>query len=158
MRFFDRNAVRAAGIELAERARAFAPEAVLCILTGGAEVGQAIAGALAVPAYGLDLSYPWSRLIARAPPPMRLCLWPLKEITYRTGRPRLADGSAAALPRVERAILVDDSASSGRTLRAAIEVLESRGLPRAALFVAAIRCGRGAKSLVDAYVTDRVIW
>jgi hypoxanthine phosphoribosyltransferase len=150
--------VRAAGLELAERARAFEPEAVISILTGGAEVGQAIADALGVPAYGLDLSYRWSRLLARAPTPLRLGLWPLKELAYRTGRPHLEDGPGDALPRLGHAVLVDDSASSGRTLRAAIEVLERRGLPRGSLFVAVVRCGKRAMHLVDASVTDSILW
>lgn len=158
MRISGHDTARAAGLELAERARAFEPEAVISILTGGAEVGRAIADALGVPVYGLDLSYRWSRLLARARAPLRMGLWPLKELAYRTGRPRLADGSIDALPRLGRAVLADDSASSGRTLRAAIEVLERRGLPRGSLFIAVIRCGRAAMRLVDASVTERILW
>jgi len=158
MRISGHDTARAAALELASRARGFDPQAVLSILTGGAEVGGAIAEALGVPAYGLDLSYPWSRLAARVPAPLRLGLWPLKELAYRIGGPRLAGGSIDRLPRLERAVLADDSASSGRTLRVAIEALERRGLPRGTLFVAVIRCGRGAEHLVDAHVTGHAVW
>jgi hypoxanthine phosphoribosyltransferase len=158
VRISGHEAARAAGVELAERARTFAPEAVLCVLTGGAEVGSAIAEALGVPMYGIDLRYRWSRLAAGAPAALRPGLWPLKELAYRIGRPRVAGESIDALPRLERAVLVDDSASSGRTLRAAMEALERRGLGRGSLFVAAIRCGPRAKGLVDAWITDRAIW
>lgn len=158
MRLSGPDAVRAAGLELASRARAFAPDVVLCILEGGAEVGRELGGALGVPTFGLDLSYRWSRLLSRAPAPLRLGLWPLKEIAYRITRPRLGDGALDGLPQGVRAVLVDDTASTGRTLRAALEALEPRGLPRASLFVAVIRCGDGAKPLVDAYVTDEPFW
>jgi hypoxanthine phosphoribosyltransferase len=152
------DTVRAAGRELAARARAFSPDVVLCVLEGGAAVGREVGLALGVPTLGLDLSYGWSRLLSRAPAPLRLALWPLKEIAYRISGPRLGAGAVDALPRGGRAVLVDDTASSGRTLRAAFEALEPRGLPRAALFVAVIRCGARAKPLVDAYVTDDRLW
>ena len=158
MRISGPDTVRAAGLELASRARAFSPDLVLCVLEGGAEVGREVGGALGVPVFGLDLRYRWSRLLSRVPAPLRLGLWPLKEIAYRISGPRLGEGAVDALPRGGRAVLVDDSASSGRTLRAALEALEPLGLPRASLFVAVIRCGAGAKPLVDAYVTDARIW
>jgi len=158
VRISGREAARSAALELAERARAFSPDVVLCILSGGAEVGRAIGEALGVPVLGLDLRYAPSRLLSRAPALLRLGLWPLKELGYRMSGPRLAAGALDGLPHGGRAVLADDTASSGRTLRAAFEALEPRGLPRPALFVAVIRCGNRARHLVDAYVTDRAIW
>ena len=158
MRISGQDRARAAGIELASRAGPFEPEAVLGILEGGAEVARAMAEALGVPMYGLDLSYGWSRRLARLPAPLRLGLWPLKELSYRSSVPRLADGSIEHLPHLGRAVLVDDSASSGRTLETAIEALGRRGLARSSLFVAAIRCGRLSQRLVDAWITDRALW
>jgi len=158
VRISGREAAQAAALELAERARAFEPDVVLSVLSGGEEVGRAIGEALGVPALGLDLRYPPSRLLSRAPALLRLGLWPLKELGYRMSRPRLAAGALEALPRSGRAVLADDTASSGRTLRAAFEALAAHGLRRSDLFVAVIRCGDRARHLVDAYVTDRAIW
>ena len=141
-------------MELASRARAFAPEAVLFVRDGGAVVGEAFAAALGVPAVGLDARYAGRRWIDRLPPGPRAALWPVKELAYRLGRPRLTAGALDLLPRFHRAALVDDSASTGRTLAAVLASLASRGIPRSALFVAVVRCGDGAKRLVDAYVTD----
>jgi hypoxanthine phosphoribosyltransferase len=158
VRISGQDRARAAGIELAARAEPFAPEAVLGILEGGAAVARAMAEALGVPMHGLDLRYGWSRRLARLPAPLRLGLWPLKEISYRSFAPRFSDGSIERLPRIGRAVLVDDSASSGRTLEAAIEALGRRGLGRSSLFVAAIRCGRRSRRLLDAWITDRALW
>jgi adenine/guanine phosphoribosyltransferase-like PRPP-binding protein len=154
-----RDTVQAAAAELAARARGFAPELVLCIRTGGSELGRAIGDALGAPVVELDLRYPWSRTFARAPAPLRAALWPFKEIAYRISTPRRGNAAALdALPRGGRALLVDDTASSGRTVRAALALLEPRGFPRSSLYVAVVRCGERAKPLVDAYVTDAPFW
>lgn len=143
---------------LVHRVRAFAPEALVYVHSGGLHAATIIGGELGLPLYPLDLRYPLSRLSARFPAPFGALLWPAKEIVYRLTSPSgyftdtfLSPGSRVAL--------VDDSASSGRTLKKAIGLLASRGIRRADIFVAVLRCGHGSLREVDAWVTDeRVVF
>jgi hypoxanthine phosphoribosyltransferase len=158
VRLLDKNAQIAAAAPLAERLRRFDPRAVIFIREGGSALGLSLAALLEVPAIGLDLCYPWRRRLDALPLPLRVALWPLKEFAYRATFPRPARNGLDAPPLVERAVLVDDTASSGRTLRAAFELLEARGIPRTSLRVAVIRCGERAKAEVDAWFTDEKAW
>lgn len=157
MRIFDSEAQIEAGARLAERLSAFAPGAVFYVREGGAAVGRAIAGRLSVPAFGIDVRYPWRRAIDGLPAALRPALWPLKELAYRALDPRPGRAGPDAFPPFERAVLVDDTASSGRTLRVALEALRSRGIPREALRVAVIRCGPRARGQVDVFLTGERI-
>ena len=158
MRLLTREAQIAAGAALAARVAAFRPDGVIFIRDGGEIAGRAVADALSIPAFGLDLSYPWRRRLDRLPLALRAALSPCKELAYRAARPRLAPGALDGLPRLDRAVLIDDTASTGRTLRAALGALEPRGLPRSALRVAVLRCGPGARSEVDVWLTDERVW
>jgi hypoxanthine phosphoribosyltransferase len=159
VRLLHREAQRDAGKALAERVAPFRPSAVIFIRDGGELLGRSLARHLSVPAFGLDLSYPLRRRLDRLPLPLRAALWPVKELVYRVTRPRLAPGALDdGTPRADRAILVDDTASSGRTISAAVEALAARGIPRSALRVVVLRCGPRAKPLVDEYLTDGRAW
>jgi len=158
VRRLDENAQIMAGAQLATRLAAFRPRAVFFIREGGSTLGRSIAASLEVPSFGIDLCYPHRRRLDALPRLLRLALWPLKEIAYRATSPRPARNALDSLPLVERAVLVDDTASSGRTLRAALELLEGRGLPRSSLKVAVMRCGARAKEEVDEWITDERVW
>jgi hypoxanthine phosphoribosyltransferase len=158
VRLLDKNAQIAAAAALAERIAPFEPEAVICVCEGGLVFGRALAERLRVQAIELDLRYPLRRRIDRFPRPVRWILGPLKEIVYRATRPVPAPGPPFALPRLRRAVLADDSASSGRTLAAAVALLEARGLPRASLLIAVLRCGARARPLVDLCFTESRVW
>ena len=157
MRIFDSEAQAAAGGELAARVAGFDPGAVIFVRDGGTALGLAIAGALSLPAFGIDAHYPLRRALDRLPAPLRTALWPIKELLYRALGPRLDGSGLDRLPPFDRAVLVDDTASSGRTLRLARAALESRGVRRESLRVAVIRCGARARGQVDVFLTeDRV--
>ena len=131
---------------------------MIFIREGGAFLGASIAEHLVLPAFGLDLHYPLRRRIDGLALPLRASLWPFKELVYRFARPRLAPESLDALPEIRRAILVDDTASTGRTIRAAVEALEVHGIPRSSIRVAVLRCGERAKREVDVFLTDGRAW
>lgn len=146
--------------ELAGPLTGFEPEAVVFIRCGGEAPGLAIADELGLPARGLDVRYPLSRLIERAPRALRPALLAVKELAYRAAPPRAADERDCRLPVAgTRVVLVDDSASSGRTVRAALAILDAHGIPRRSVRVAVVRCGPRAQPLVDAYaLTERVVF
>ena len=136
--------------ELARSVAPFGPSAVIYLHRGGAPVGRTMAAALDVPCFRLDVRYPATALLRRLPRPVEVLAFPLKELAYRLTAPRAVDGSDAAWPApTERVVLVDDSASSGRTVRAALAALARRGFPRERISVAVIRCGAGARDVVD---------
>lgn len=138
--------------ELAGRLTGFEPQAVVYVRRGGEAPGLAIADELSLPACEIDIRYPLSRLLELTPRALRPALLVVKEIAYRAARPRAADESRLRLPDAgTRVVLVDDSASSGRTVRAALASLEAHGIPRSAVRVVVVRCGRRARPLVDAY-------
>jgi hypoxanthine phosphoribosyltransferase len=135
---------------LADELVSFEPEAVVYIHSGGRVPGRAIAEALDVPSSRIDIRYPATRLIGRLPRSLRPFLFALKELLYRATRPDLVDLVCESLPPAgSRVVLVDDSASSGKTLRAALLVLGSRGIDRDRVRVAVLRCGLRARPDVD---------
>jgi adenine/guanine phosphoribosyltransferase-like PRPP-binding protein len=129
--------------------------ALVYLRRGGQVPGQALADELGLPASGLDIRYPVSRLLDRAPAWARPALFAIKELAYRATHPRIDAVATDALPAPgTRLILFDDSASSGRTLRRALEILASAGIPREKIAVAVLRCGRRARGLVDHYAFE----
>ena len=134
--------------KLSRRLMPFAPELVVYIEQGGKTVGLAIARELGVPALGLDISYPLSRKMNRAPQLIQGLLWPAKELVYRLSSPRL-NSTFTGMEKGKRVALVDDSASSGRSLKAALSTLEHAGIDRSQIQVAVIRSGSRAHQFVD---------
>ncbi|MDJ0765791.1 MAG: phosphoribosyltransferase [Myxococcota bacterium] len=130
---------------------------VVYIEQGASGLGVAVAKALNVPVVGLDISYPLSRTLNRAPRFLRAMAWPIKEVTYRFTSPRRNASLPSCLSDAYRIALIDDTASTGRTLKAAIRVLADAGIDRDRITTAVIRCGKQALPLVDCFeTTDRV--
>jgi hypoxanthine phosphoribosyltransferase len=142
---------------LARELGGFGAVGVVCLSRGGEVPGRVIAEVLGLPLFPLDVRYPISRLLERVPAWQRPLLFLFKEACYRLGHPASAPDAGSSLPTpgpADRLLLVDDSASSGRTLREALLVLAGRGWPRDRIRVTVLRCGSRARSLVDA-VWDR---
>ncbi|MCP4679510.1 MAG: hypothetical protein GY854_29275 [Deltaproteobacteria bacterium] len=142
--------------KLAKRLAPFAPDIVVYVEQGGAVIGQEVARELMISAIGLDISYPLSRLLNRAPSAVKLAAWPIKELVYRLASPglRTAIGGIDATYRVA---LVDDSASTGRSLQVAVRTLEAAGIERRNIEIAVIRCGSRARSIVDHFETEQPV-
>lgn len=140
---------------LAEKLRDFAPARVVFIKTGGERMGKSIATALGIPVQGLDIRYPASRVSK----PLRRGLFPIKELLYKLSRPSVRSSFDLSLNNAERIVLVDDSASSGKTLRLALQYLQNLGLDRSQIRTVVYRRGPGAADVVDCFETvDRVFF
>jgi hypoxanthine phosphoribosyltransferase len=151
--FFADGHRRKKALELVPRLAAFDPAAIVYVASGGRLPGTVVAEALGLPLHGLDIRYPFSRLASRVPPAVRALAWPVKEILYRLGEPRTrGDGGSLPAPGT-RVILIDDSASSGKTISVAVAELARNGLERRDVLVAVLRCGRRARGVVDVYGT-----
>ncbi len=127
---------------------------------GGRRLGEILAQALGAPVHGIDVSYPLSRILNALPGPVRGFAWPVKELSYR-----LSDPKMGALPvpqktlKNQRILLADDSASTGRSLRAVQNALRDAGIPRDQIRVVVFRCGVRAMNEVDWFETgDRVLF
>ncbi len=137
---------------LAAQLADFDPQAVVYIHSQGHFFGELIARSYGADLFKLDLRYPFSRVLTSIPRPLHVPLWPLKELIYKVSAPSF--NGAVQLPRPGvRITLVDDSASSGRTIRIALRILEDNGHKRKDIRVAVFRCGGRARELVDHYVT-----
>ncbi len=130
----------------------FDPQAVVYIHSAGQFFGEAIARSYSTDLFKLDLRYPFSRVLTAIPKPLLIPLWPLKELMYKISNPSFKGTAQLPNPGV-RVILVDDSASSGRTIRTALRILKDNGHKRKDIRVAVLRCGARARELVDHYVT-----
>ena len=122
----------------------FVPDHILYIERGGRSLGLALADQLKVDASGIDIGYPLSRL---SHPLLRALVFPIKEICYRLSRPRLVRPPALLTERrleAKKILLVDDSASSGKTLDIAVHLLESAGVNPIDVHVAVGRAGKRA--------------
>jgi hypoxanthine phosphoribosyltransferase len=144
---YEEIATRFAG-----RLAGFAPSLVIYLEQGGRELGLALARELHIQAVGLDLSYSMSRFIQRLPVFARVLAWPVKEILYKSTLPKLNEG-VGQIPDAShvRILLVDDSASTGRSLRLGLNVLRDAGVSRQRIRVLVIRCGKRARSTVDLF-------
>ena len=142
---------------LARKVAPFSPDLVVYLADGGQTVGCRMARILGVPARAIDMSYPFSRYYNRAPRMHKPLLWPLKELLYRFTNPRLNGLPFPKLARAKRIVLVDDSASSGKSLRLALDTLESAGVEPRLIEVAVIRAGRRAQSLVDHFEVEEPV-
>ena len=141
---------------LSQKLLPFAPDLVVYIEQGGKSVGQAVAAALEVPALGLDISYPLSRDLNRAPRILQGLLWPAKELVYRFSSPKLNCG-CTGLNHVHRVALVDDSASSGHSVQTAVSALAQAGIHRSQIRVAVIRSGLRARKFVDFFEIEQPV-
>ncbi len=143
-RFFDDKSARCLFRELAI-------EAVVCVDTGGRPLGQLLAQHSRLPLFGLDIRYPGSRVLDNLPRQLVPLLWPFKELSYKLTAPRPAQNHPAQtlLSSYNRLALVDDSASSGKTLQAALEHLFRAKIPRDKVTIIVGRCGQRARHLVD---------
>lgn len=147
----DEKRVREAARELAQKLRGFSPEIVVYVAEGGAAAGLAVAEELEIPSAALDLSYPATRFFRRFPPFLAAIAGPVKELLYRATRPKL-NARPVGITAGARVALVDDSASTGRTLKAAAAALAEIGVKREMVSVAVLRCGKRARGLVDHFV------
>jgi adenine/guanine phosphoribosyltransferase-like PRPP-binding protein len=131
---------------LAAELRSFGPTRVVYIETGGAALGKAIAHILGIPSIGIDIRYPYSRISSSL---IRFVLFPIKELLYRLSSPSIGISSGLCINSSERIALVDDTASSGKTLRLALDRLSSLGISRDRIRIAVLRAGFGAEAVVD---------
>jgi len=152
----DRAEARRLASSMAARLAAFDAGALVYVKDGGRIPGLALAGELGLPAVGLDIRYPLSRVLHDAPPWLGIPLLAVKELAYRLTAPEPGRAAEEPLPPPgTRVILFDDSASSGRTIRAALSLLAARGIPRDSVRVAVLRCGPRARPLVDCFGLSR---
>ena len=141
---------------LAGRLSGFRASALVYLMEGGRAPGLALAEELGLPARGLDIRYPLSRTLDAAPRWLRPPALAVKELAYRLTEPRPAGPKGEQLPSAgDRVVLFDDSASSGRTIRAALGILAARGIPRESVQVVVLRCGGRARPLVDHFAISR---
>ena len=133
---------------LIEQLEGFAPDAVLFIERGGRPLGEALAQRYHVPAIGIDVAYPLSRLSHRT---IRWMAFPVKELAYRLTSPRLISETddLSHIDTAANLLIVDDSASSGKTLGVVRKELASMG-HLGQNRVAVGRLGRRAVPWVDA--------
>ncbi len=150
------NDVQRLALKLAHKIAPFDPDMVVYLNQGGRCAGLTVAEALGIPAEGIDLSYPLSRFLNRAPGILQIFAWPLKEIAYRFLKPRL---NAPLNKRIKanRIALIDDSASTGRSLKAGIRALKDVGIDRTQIQVAVLRRGRRASAFVDHFEIDKPV-
>ncbi len=141
---------------LARKIEDFAPNLVVYLERGGAVVGGCIGDQLGLPVVGIDVSYPLSRALSTLPRFGEVAAWPIKEILYRFGEPRL-NRLPEEISGAERIALVDDSASSGKSLKLALKNLEQLGIDRRRICVAVVRCGPRARSIVDYFEIGRPV-
>lgn len=138
--------------DLKPRVLKFAPDTVVYIEEGGKTFGLAIAKELGIPAVGVDIGYPLSSSLNSKKRAVRVLAWPLKELVYKFSKPTLRK-KMDDTRKLGRVLLVDDSASSGRSIETAVAYLGSRGVDRCEITIAVFRCGSKAKSLVDFFET-----
>jgi hypoxanthine phosphoribosyltransferase len=143
-RIMFREDILDAAIILADKISRHQPESIVYLERGGKTVGRAVAEALNIQAHGMDLRYPLSRLDMF---PLNLLTFPVKAIAYHHTEPDVRSFEWRP-PRGPMA-LVDDSASSGRSLHRARRVLLDSGVAPESIITAVVRCGRRARSVVD---------
>lgn len=147
--------IEMAGI-LASTLAPFFPEMIVYLEQGGTLLGTTIADLLDVPARGLNISYPLGRLNA-LPRALRPLAWPIKEISYRLGTPRLQGPFNDIDIPPKRVGLIDDTASSGQSIALALSVLRIHGIDRSRVRIAVLRCGKKARKFVDHYLMEHPV-
>ncbi|MBN2801575.1 MAG: phosphoribosyltransferase [Deltaproteobacteria bacterium] len=133
------------------------PKGVVFIANGGRTAGVTLSKILGLPLFCVDIRYPLSRLMDRRNIFIKGFLWLFKELIYRVTTPERSGDCPGLLNQKEelpfkpgeRVILVDDSVSSGRTIKMALVLLEEKGLLRGDIFIATQRCSRSSEELVD---------
>jgi hypoxanthine phosphoribosyltransferase len=138
--------IKLAAAHLAAKLRPFAPTRVVYIETGGAPLGKAIAANLGILATGIDIRYPYSRISSSL---IRCALFPAKELIYRLTSPSICQSDDFHIDSSARIALVDDTASSGKTLRLALDYLESLEISPERIRTVVIRAGGKAAPIVD---------
>lgn len=135
--------------ELARQLVNHKPTVVIGISRAGARLGTQVARHLEVRFIALDIAYPASRpALGRFGEGV---LFPVKELLYRWSQPRLR-GPLPTVVAQDRIALIDDSASSGRTLRTALGALAEAGATPEQITVAVTRCGQAAQALVNVFL------
>ena len=148
--FIKEEKIRQHSKALAEKLKEFQPEIIVYIENGGRIVGETISKDMHLPLYSLNIRYPFSRLMDRAPSALRPLLLLSKEIFYRFSTPGLLPPKKAIIS-AKKIVLVDDSASSGKTLRTAIGFLKKHQGKSCQIKTAVVRCGKNAIPIVDYY-------
>ncbi len=132
----------------------FAPRSVTYLHSGGKEPGVVVSRFLELPLYRIDIRYPISRSLENASLPGKIAGMAVKELLYRTTEPEVCPGGCSLPPAGDPTLLVDDSASSGKTLKLAIRTLAENGIEPRLVKTLVVRCGKGAQSMVDYYLFD----
>ena len=134
----------------------FVPDMVIYIEKGGRPLGDALATHFGVRAIGIDIAYPLSRL---SHPLLTLLVFPFKEVVYRLTRPRVIDMNhiEGPLQLCRRLLLVDDTASSGKTLRLALGALELLNY-KDEIRVVVGRAGANARALTDVRLNEKTLF
>jgi adenine/guanine phosphoribosyltransferase-like PRPP-binding protein len=166
IRYFDKafsprpvlgeRAMRAMIHRLAQKVGSFKPQMVVYLKDGGKQIGMELAKELGIPARGLDISYPLSRRLNKAPRPLKVLAWPVKELIYRLSSP-VSSEPFTGIGDIDRFALVDDSASSGKTLKAALRALRQVGIDRSRVKTATLRCGPRARPVVDFFEIEEPV-
>ncbi len=127
----------------------FVPDVVVYIERGGRALGEALARCYGVSASPLDIAYPLSRLPHSV---LRGLVFPIKEIAYRLTGPRLhSPFGMQDVDATADVLLVDDTASSGKTLQRAREALWFNG-HRGEIRVVVARAGKRVAPKIDAAI------
>ena len=148
MRRTRTHGTEAAIADLIERISVFDPAAAVCIEKGGHELGLQVSRALDIPLYPLEIRYSLSPALERLPAGLRLLAWPVKELAYKSGHPSLK--RPLRIPaNLGRIVLLDDSASSGKTLACALRHLRAAGYERSSVCCCVLRCGVNARKTAD---------
>jgi hypoxanthine phosphoribosyltransferase len=132
---------------LAEKLVPFGPEVVVYLGEGGVLPGKTVALALGIQAQRLAIFYPYSQHWNPAGTIAKVLSWPIKEALYHLTSPVINQPMADFTSK--RVAVVDDSASSGRTLVTVLDALDVSGVPRSQIRTAVLRCGRRARKWVD---------
>lgn len=131
------------------------PSCVIFLETGGETLGKQIADELQIPILGLNIRYPISRCMQKhrmwAP-----LLWLVKEIIYKFSHPTFVPPLSSSATYWPPVVLVDDSVSSGKTLRQALSFLNRNRIARNDVMVVTKRCGKRSRDLVDYVVSTQL--
>ncbi len=138
---------------LVKSLQSFSPQKVIYIETGGKNLGQELAKLLGIELQSLDVRYPFSRIKS---PFLKAVLFIAKEALYKLTSPSINKTCEVKVNSQDRILLVDDTASSGKTLSLAIEHLKSFGVSREKIKTAVMRCGKKASCVVDFSIMDTV--
>ncbi len=148
--FIKERKIRHYSMALAKKLKEFQPQIIVYIENGGRIVGETISEEMHLPLFSLDIRYPFSRLMDKTPWALRPLLLFSKEIFYRFSSPTLSP-KRIDIASTNKIALVDDSASSGKTLKIALDILKQNCFESCNIQTAVVRCGKRALPIVDHY-------